>query len=272
MSDLTTPQGPLLRALASSSTARRRAAMAQLHAYLSSSRQFTSIDLLKLWKALFYCLYMTPRPRNQQHLSQEISALSFAFAEADKKKSTKVKPVDRAENLALFIEAFWITIAREWEGIDKVRLDKFLFLIRRMVFITFETCKSTTASDVSEEDEYTFDSAQLARHIAILGATPLAPRDNKIPVGLRLHVLDVLVDELARADPEGKLEVETVLVPVERLKKESLTKTVRTRAAETLSDERIATLGQAGEVEQEAEAQAEAEDEEDDGGWGGFED
>ena len=266
MSALTAPEGPLLRALASSSTARRRAAMAQLHAYLSSSRAFTSLDLLKLWKALFYCLYMTPRARNQQRLSQEISGLAFAFLE-------NKTPEQAAENLALFLEAFWTTIAREWEGVDKVRLDKFLFLIRRMVFVSFETCKVTAAAaaaadaDENDESQYSFDLARLGRHTEVLAKTPLAPRDNKVPVGLRLHVLDVMVDELARADPEGRLEVDKVLAPVEKLKKESLTKTVRMRAVEVLGDERIKTWGQ---VEEQAQGQADEADNEVDDGWDGF--
>ena len=221
------PQGPLLRALASSSTARRRAALAQLRTYLSSARQFSLSDMLKLWKALFYCLYMTPRPRNQQRRSGEISELAECFESDD--------------NLALFLEAFWVTIAREWEGIDKVRLDKFLFLIRRMVGVTLGTCR------VEEE----IDEMRLERHIAVLGKEALAPRENKIPNGLRLHVLDVLVYELVKVDPEASMDVKTVLAPVEKLRKDSLAKSVRERAKEVLEDERVTGWGQAKEQEAE---------------------
>ncbi|GAM86108.1 hypothetical protein ANO11243_041180 [Dothideomycetidae sp. 11243] len=278
MTDPNPPQGPLLRALASSSTARRRAAMAQLTTYLTSARRFTSLDMLKVWKALFYCVYMTPRPRNQQRLSIEISELALSFLPSQTQTGEEEAEEEqnrREDNLVLFLEAFWITIAREWEGIDKARLDKFLFLVRRMVYVSFETCKtasetSTSAEDEEiEEQEYSFSAATLARHVATLAKTPLVPRDTAIPVGLRLHVLDVLLDELAKADPEGKSEIKIVLAPVEKLKKETLTKTVKARASEVLGDERIQRWGHTEEVEQELGRDVDGEGRGNDD-WDGF--
>ena len=40
----------------------------------------------------------------------------------------------RSENLSwMYIEVFWKTMVREWSGLDRLRLDKYCFLIRKMV-------------------------------------------------------------------------------------------------------------------------------------------
>lgn len=239
----TAPDGPLMRALASSSTARRRAATAQLRTFLSGPRTFSAQDMLKIWKALFYCLYMTPRARNQQRLSIELGELALCFESDD--------------NLACFLRAFWVTIAREWEGIDKVRLDKFLFLVRRMVNAGFVTAKE------DKDGEYTLDAKRVAAHMAVLADTVLKPRDHKVSTGLRLHVLDVLVDEMCKVDPEGKMDIAVVVEVVQALQKESLVKPVRKRAEETLDDERIVRWGQPAEEKQDEES-------EDEGEWAGL--
>lgn len=241
------PQGPLLRALASSSTARRRAAMLQLSTFLSSSAHMSPTEHLKIWKALFYCLYMTPGVRNHQRLADEMADLALSLQE---KESTQLH----------FLEAFWTTISREWEGVDKVRLDKFLLLVRRMVGATIGGAKAV------EQDGYGFEKEKLERYVKILEDGPLKPKDNKVPVGLRLHVLDVLLDEVEKADPEGKMDLEVVLKAVRKLSKESLTKTVKERAKEVLSDERVAAWGKEAQAVERPAVTADGDD------WDGLDD
>jgi ribosomal RNA-processing protein 1 len=36
-----------------------------------------------------------------------------------------------------FLEGFWVALVREWNGIDRLRMDKFYMLIRRYVNATF---------------------------------------------------------------------------------------------------------------------------------------
>jgi ribosomal RNA-processing protein 1 len=109
-----------------------------LRTYLSSNRQFTKIELLKLWKGLFYCrdwlawyfflffagilsdivaigMWMSDRPRTQQRLVVDLADL--------------LSPMEE-KNFIPYLEAFWITIAREWNGVDVLRMDKFLLLVR----------------------------------------------------------------------------------------------------------------------------------------------
>ena len=68
------------------------------------------------------------------------------------------------------------------------------------------------------------------------GASVLDGNDEKVPDGLRYHVLDVWVDGLLECDEfvnKGLLE------PVQRVTKEGKTKTLRTRAKGVLEDERL---------------------------------
>lgn len=58
---------------------------------------------------------MSDRPRTQQRLAVTLADLLTPMEE---------------KNFLSFLEAFWITMAREWNGIDVLRMDKFLLLVR----------------------------------------------------------------------------------------------------------------------------------------------
>ena len=95
------------------------------------------------------------------------------------------------------------------------------------------------------------------------GVGPLSVRDGRVSDGVRYHVLDVWVDGLVGAEGwEEEVRRGMVLRPVEGLRVEGRTKTVRERAREVMEDERLKQ-----KVVEEAE---EAGDE--DGEWGGLED
>lgn len=228
----------------------RRTALTSLRTYLSHpSRQttpLTELDLLKLWKALHYTLYMSDKPRNQQALARDLADLT----------STQKSP---AAQIA-FLSAFWKTIAREWSAIDYLRMDKYLYLVRCMVakgFALFNT--ASTASEYV--DMLTAESG------------PLSARDAKVPAGLKLHVLDVWVDEMEKAGVEEDSVVEKLMEPVRRLVKESVVKSVRVRAKETVEDERLRDEGRRWATEEEKAEEDEDDDGEgEEGDFGGFDD
>lgn len=58
---------------------------------------------------------MSDRPRTQQRLAVDLADLLTPMEE---------------KNFVPFLEAFWITMVREWNGIDVLRMDKFLLLVR----------------------------------------------------------------------------------------------------------------------------------------------
>lgn len=192
---------------------------------------------------------MQDKPAQQQALSRSLASLP----------SSLKKPI-----VLPFLKAFWTTIAREWAQIEALRLDKFLYLIRQYVNVSFQFLSKNNWSNRKGIQE----------HGEIMREIPLNPEDTKIPNGLRFHVLDVWVDELEKVDGnwgEKKREVlEELCEPVERLSKEGKLKVVRTAAKETLSDERLRAWRGLGAEKGDADMEDEEEEEEEE--WGGIED
>lgn len=210
-------------------------------------------------------MFMSDKPRNQQRLARDLAALTDVLA---------------SENVLPWIEAFWKTMAREWGGIDSLRMDKYLYLVRCYVNKGFEVASSEKKKKKS--------AISWNRYLEVLEADggPLSVRDVKVPVGLKLHVLDVWVDELEKVDGEqkdGGCPVEEVMKPVQKLQKDSLVKSVRMRAKESLEDERLVggkrwRTAEDGSVEDGRKAQDEEMEDEDgqvvgeDDDFGGFDD
>lgn len=144
-----------------------------------SSKAFTDEDLLKLWKGLFYCMWMCDKPLNQEELAREISSLIHCFC------STQLS--------FLFIDTFFQTISREWNGLDKFRLEKFLMFVRQMLRESFSlVCKLS------------WKLKQVKKLRIVLEKTVLNATCEKIPLGLKLHVADIYLQELARV-ADGQL-------------------------------------------------------------------
>lgn len=82
---------------------------------------------MKLWKGLFYCMWMSDKPLIQEDLAETISELVHSV-------------IDRKTGLK-FITVALKTMANHWSGIDTWRMDKFLmvsfFLISIFVIYVF---------------------------------------------------------------------------------------------------------------------------------------
>jgi ribosomal RNA-processing protein 1 len=177
---------------------------------------------------------MTDKMRNQQRLARDLAEL--------------VDVLSTQENQLGFLTAFWQTIAREWGAIDALRMDKYLYLVRCYVNKGFELCAKKGWAE---------DEVFLEEYLQILEATPLNPREAKIPDGLRYHVIDIFVDELDKADLGRNVPMEKVLGPLRTLGKETITKTVRERVNEALEDERLQDWKAEMAVQQDDEGGAE---------------
>lgn len=62
--------------------------------------------------------------QHQEELAEKISAMVHCFEAAP-------------DTATLFISGFFATMGREWVGLDRFRLDKFMMLTRRFVRQTF---------------------------------------------------------------------------------------------------------------------------------------
>lgn len=161
--------------------------------------------------------------------------------------------------------AFWEVVGAKWSGIDVLRMEKFLLLVRR-VFCGGARWVLAGAEKKGKEGE-----VRAGAFIEALREGPLGGEEDgegkEMPLGLRLHVVDLWVDELERAGALGdgpaaqsaaaKKLVEGVGELVRGLTKGGPSKPLRTRAEESLVDERLPWYEAPGQEDEDA-------------GWEGF--
>ncbi|KAI1430390.1 nucleolar protein,Nop52-domain-containing protein [Xylaria sp. FL1777] len=230
----------------------RTSALESLRTFLSASAtasRLSHMDNLKLWKGLYYSLWMCDRPIPQQNLCAELAALIDVLPD---------------EAVAPWLAAFWQTMGREWTAIDVLRLEKFMLLVRRVLGASLAWVCSALPDIQKEEEEgragekggeKTKDAKTSRRSreridalLENLASWPLETEDDlsRVPVGLRLHVLDIWIDE---AEKLGLLDVEKTgeagrqfmdrLGLLVEAQVRSKCKPVRLRAKEMLADERL---------------------------------
>ncbi|CAD0097772.1 unnamed protein product [Aureobasidium mustum] len=245
MAQSAAPNNPFIKQLVHNV---RDKAVASLRTFLSRSTPFSSLDFLKLWKGLFYCMWSCDKPAPQRRLALDLSAL--------------VSLLSTRQNFIGFTRAFWQTIAREYPGIDSLRMDKFLFMIRSYVNAGFAYCAKNNWKDVETRKEY----------LDLLKEIPLNPRDPKVPNGLKYHVIDVYVDELEKVG-DDKAPYEELMAPLVELGEKAVLKSVRKKVEEALDDDRAKEWLGIEDDEELSEAEEELDDEEDeDEEFGGFDD
>ncbi|KAH0336907.1 hypothetical protein KCU81_g8341, partial [Aureobasidium melanogenum] len=250
MAQSAAPNNPFIKQLVHNDRQVRDKAVASLRTFLSRNTPFSSLDFLKLWKGLFYCMWSCDKPAPQRRLALDLSAL--------------VSLLSTRQNFLGFMRAFWQTISREYTGIDSLRMDKFLFMIRSYVNAGFAYCAKNNWKDTETRKEY----------LDLLREIPLNPRDPKVPNGLKYHVIDVYVDELEKVG-DDKAPYEELMAPLVELGEKAVLKSVRKKVEEALDDERAKEwLGIEEEDDEElSEAEEELDDEEDeDEEFGGFDD
>ncbi|KAH7310540.1 nucleolar protein NOP52 variant [Stachybotrys elegans] len=230
-------QMPFIRNLASSDRKLRTASIDSLKTFIGSRKEMSETDALKLWKGLYYALWMTDRPLPQQALARELANLVHELP---------------AATAVPWMRGFWGIMSLQWTDIDVLRMEKFLLLVRRSLAaqLRWAADHAGAAPDVlAVLRDWCFDAECDLR---------------KVPVGLRLHALDIWVDELEREKllGEDKGLVRPLGDMVEALRTCPVP-TVRERARDSYEDERLPWV---------AKEEGEEGKDEDEGSWDGFED
>ncbi|XP_012300215.2 ribosomal RNA processing protein 1 homolog B [Aotus nancymaae] len=163
--------------LASSEKGIRDRAVKKLRQYISVKTQretggFSQEELLKIWKGLFYCMWVQDEPLLQEELANTISQLVHA--------------VNNSAAQHLFIQTFWQTMNREWKGIDRLRLDKYYMLIRLVLRQSFEVLKRNG-----------WEESRIKVFLDVLMKEVLCP-ESQSPNGVRFHFIDIYLDELSK--------------------------------------------------------------------------
>ncbi|KAI8956294.1 nucleolar protein,Nop52-domain-containing protein [Xylaria longipes] len=268
---------PFIRVLASSDRKVRTHALESLRTFISApatSSRLQPLELLKLWKGLYYSLWMCDRPIPQQNLCAELAGLIDVLPD---------------EAVGPWLAAFWETVGREWTNIDVYRLEKFMLLVRRVLGVGLSwVCsalpEAATAEEKGQESKETKKKNQKGRDridilLENLANWPLETEDNlsRVPVGLRLHVLDIWVDEVEKlglldakkTGEAGRQFLDRLGLLVEAQTR-STCKPVRVRAKETLADDRLPwNAAEAGDDEVGRSVKTDSGDKD---SWDGFDD
>ncbi|XP_077198943.1 ribosomal RNA processing protein 1 homolog B isoform X2 [Paroedura picta] len=171
------PEIQFAQRLAANEKRIRDRALKKLRSYMILRSQdpaggFNQEEFLKIWKGLFYCLWMQDKPLLQEELSNNISQLIHVIENIDARH--------------LFIETFWQTMNREWNGIDRLRLDKFYMLIRMVLRQSFEVLKRNGWNESFTEP-----------FLNLLMREAIHPESNAA-VGVKLHFIEIYLEELAK--------------------------------------------------------------------------
>ncbi|KAK0620932.1 nucleolar protein,Nop52-domain-containing protein [Immersiella caudata] len=274
---------PFIKNLASSDRKIRTSALASLQTFLSSRQtasSLTSLDILKLWKGLFFALWMCDRAIPQQTLCQELADLIYALPR---------------NSVVPWLRGFWATMSREWTGIDVLRMEKFLLLVRRVVGTGFGWMKNAGEKEKKKaKAKATWDEARVEDVLGLLQEWPFSldeevemevilgqegeqqnAASQRIPAGLRLHVLDIWVDEaekvglLEKEDEKAAKILQRLCEHVDVLEQNTTSPAVRYRSKDSLADERLQTKTEEGTA---ATKDADMAGAGDSGSWDGFDD
>ncbi|CBK24469.2 uncharacterized protein [Blastocystis hominis] len=135
-------------------------------------QQCTELEMMKLWKGLFYTFWMSDKPLVQEELAIVLSEMLFEF---------------RSEELSwMYIVCFWKTMIREWGGIDMLRMDKFLLLIRKFTNQTF-----------SFLEQKQWKQSLVEQYQSLVNTTVY----NEKSIGLFSQYCECFLDELHKQNP-----------------------------------------------------------------------
>jgi ribosomal RNA-processing protein 1 len=132
---------------------------------------FSELEMLKLWRGLYMCMWHSDKPLVQEELAENLASFVHVLV--------------RREVVFLFIKSFFSIMSREWLSIDRLRLDKFYMLIRRMIRHSFQFLLDNE-----------WDRGLVNSLVQLLSDGPLNPDLSKVCSGVQLHVVEVYLPEL----------------------------------------------------------------------------
>lgn len=193
--------------------------LASLRKYVASIASFEDIEMLKLWKALYYCMWLSDKQPIQAELAQSLTDLIDVFS---------------TQQLSLlYLRMFFRILLREWFHLDQYRVNKFYSLTRLMFRKAL-----TMACEAGWQSDFASVIITIINDEALL----------KKPNGIRFHLADIFLPELVNITngrmstkdfmtvlkpfTDGLLRLEDNSVYIDRVYKEVMNKFVSDFAAE----------------------------------------
>ena len=163
------------RNLATGNRKTRAQALGAVEKWLAGRGEGASeLELRKLWRGIFFCVWMVDKAHVQLEVSRTIARLVHCFA--------------TPAHAARWLRCWGATLRGEWGKLDKHRIDKYYTLIRQVVVEAVAYVRARAwAADACE---------------ALVGALD-AELVRQLPNGPRLHLADVLLEALGVADEAG---------------------------------------------------------------------
>lgn len=265
-------KAPFIKQLSSNNRVVREKSLEALQTVLVSEPFMKSkqAQYEKLWKALYYTMWFSDRPRPQQKMARKLGELYSLYSSVGDNDSDEITLSDRA--FLKFSRAFWKVIALEWFNIDRYRMDKYLLLVRRVFFYQLKYLQTREWNEELVEMYIT----KVLKHSPLSGSA-------KIYNGIPFHLIDIILDEwerlVSKRDDEFEVEDEiTDSDEIANLVKETplaqfieiftdlrkdyiVSKGVRNKIKEDLlTDERLVAWGVSEPTEEKAEDQEEEEE------------
>lgn len=159
----------LARALSDTERRVREASLTSLQSWLSANKgELQARELDRLWKALFYCIWMADRPRVITSTIQHVIELTDVAGWP-------------------FLSSSFGCLMREWFGIDRHRVDKYYELANAALAKSIEiVLEQKTNESFTENMDAMLEMLQ----------TQVWDRAHKEGQGFTLHVLDMYIDKI----------------------------------------------------------------------------
>ncbi|XP_030376750.1 ribosomal RNA processing protein 1 homolog [Scaptodrosophila lebanonensis] len=166
-----------VRALACNDLVKRNRQLRKLRKWFQlrarSSFPFTEDDFMRLWKGLYYNMWMSDKPLVQEDLAEQLGQMVDSFS-------------GNTDCSLAYFSAFMRTMCQEWFGIDQWRMDKFLMLVRRMLRYMLRLLKQNKwAPELIQTFNTDMEKSVMAEQ----------PKSR----GLTMHYMDIFFEELAKA-------------------------------------------------------------------------
>ena len=187
-----------LKALASNDGKSRQKSLAALRIYLSQDKEFTVFEMLKLWKGIFYCFWMTDKIQNQQQLARDIADITLDL---------------NSVNISTFLATFYTTLARQWPTLDNKRMDKFYYIARRFIRVGFMW---------GAQSEW--DTEVVESYCKVLSEVLLS---SNVADGIKYHICQVYLEELTKLYKFSDVPLATILEPFKQLREKTHNKVMK---------------------------------------------
>ncbi|KAJ3434061.1 RIBOSOMAL RNA-PROCESSING [Anaeramoeba flamelloides] len=151
----------------------RERAVKRLQKYLKI--EHNDLEYLKLWKGMFYALWLSDKWEIQLELAERLAKL--------------VHQLPNYEATLKYWTAFVKTMVREWNLLDKYRVNKFYALIRKSIlqFLLLIKNEGYGEKEISLFHEKNLEHA-------------FGSRTN----GVALHIIDIFLEEMREAKPTSE--------------------------------------------------------------------